>query len=213
MEVALRRPRPRAELEAALRSAAEETDRLTRLAADLLLIARADQGQLPLRREAIAARALLEAAADRFAARADEQARTIAVSATRDLVVDADKAYVEQALGGLLDNALGHGAGAIELSAVARDQLVELHVADHGTGLPAEFLPRAFDRFSRADEARGRGGTGLGLSIVELIARAHRGEVGAANRPGGGADVWIALQRAASRSEGSAAAGLLVGQR
>src|SRR5581483_10566905 len=64
LEVALRRPRPRAELEAALRSAAEETDRLTRLAADLLLIARADQGQLPLRREAIAARALLEAAAD-----------------------------------------------------------------------------------------------------------------------------------------------------
>jgi signal transduction histidine kinase len=95
----------------------------------------------------------------------------------------------------LIDNALSHGAGRIELSAVRRDHLVELHVTDEGPGLPGQFVPRAFDRFSRADEARSRGGSGLGLSIVELIARAHGGEAGAANRAGGGADVWIAVER------------------
>jgi two-component system, OmpR family, sensor kinase len=195
LEVALRRPRPREELEAALRSAAEETERLTRLAADLLLIARSDQGQLPIRREPVRASALLQAAADRFAVRAGEQERTIVVAESDGVAVNADPAHVEQALGNLIDNALSHGAGRIELSAVARGGLVELHVTDEGPGLPAQFVPRAFDRFSRADEARSRGGSGLGLSIVELIARAHDGEAGAANRPGGGADVWIAVGR------------------
>jgi signal transduction histidine kinase len=195
LEVALRRPRPRGELEAALRSAAEETERLTRLAADLLLIARSDQGQLPIRREPVAASALLRAAADRFAVRAAEHERPIVVADGDGVVVNADPAHIEQALGNLIDNALSHGAGRIELSAVGRDRLVELHVTDEGPGLPGQFVPRAFDRFSRADEARSRGGSGLGLSIVELIARAHGGEAGAANRAGGGADVWIAVER------------------
>ena len=70
---------------------------------------------------------------------------------------------------------------------------VELHVLDEGQGLPPLFLPNAFHRFSRGDEARGRGGTGLGLSIVEVIAQAHRGSAHVLNRETGGADVWIEL--------------------
>jgi signal transduction histidine kinase len=193
LEVALRRPRTREELEAALRSAAEESERLSRLAADLLLIARSDQGRLPLRREHVVAGALLRSSADRFAVRADEHGRTIAVAPGEGPLVDVDPTYVEQALGNLIENALTHGAGTIELSLVVRGPLVELHVSDEGPGLPAQFVSRAFDRFSRADEARGRGGTGLGLSIVELIAEAHGGEAGAGNRPGGGADVWFTV--------------------
>jgi signal transduction histidine kinase len=76
---------------------------------------------------------------------------------------------------------------------------VELHVVDDGPGFPDGFVARAFDRFSRADQARGRGGTGLGLSIVDMIAKAHGTEAGAANRPGGGADVWLAVPRATQR--------------
>jgi signal transduction histidine kinase len=212
LDVALRRPRSRAELEAALRSAREETERLSRLASDLLLLARSDQGQLPLRREPIGAGVLLRSAAERFAGRAGEHARAIVLCEPGDLLVAVDPVYVEQALGSLMDNTLNHGAGPIELSAVARGRLVELHVADHGPGLPAEFLPRAFDRFSRADKARSRGGTGLGLSVVDLIARAHGGEAGAGDRPGGGADFWIAVEAAsgdhaqATRPGGSSAA-------
>jgi two-component system, OmpR family, sensor kinase len=193
LDVALRRPRSRSQLEAALRSAAEETERLSRLAADLLLIARSDQGQLPIRRRPVSSTSLLQAVTDRFAAAAARQGRSITVSDDERPLVDVDPTYLEQALGNLVDNALNHGSGAIELSVRRQDGLVELHVGDEGTGLPAPFLPRAFDRFSRADESRSGGGTGLGLSIVELIARAHGGAVGAANRPAGGADVWIAV--------------------
>jgi len=66
-------------------------------------------------------------------------------------------------------------------------------VRDDGPGFPPDFLDTAFERFTRADPARGRGGTGLGLAIVDVIARAHGGAAGARNRPTGGADVWISL--------------------
>jgi two-component system OmpR family sensor kinase len=194
LEVALRRPRSHEELQAALVSAAEDTERLTRLAEDLLLIARSDQGGLPVRRQQVETTGLLRTIADRFAARAKEQGRTIDVSPNGELVVDADPARLEQALGNLIDNALRHGAGRIELSARPRGELVELHVLDAGPGFPPAFVEHAFDRFSRGGDARG--GSGLGLSIADLIARAHGGEAGAATRTGGGADVWIAVERA-----------------
>jgi heavy metal sensor kinase len=193
LEVALRRPRSHDELEAALRSAAEETERLVRLAEDLLLIARADEGVLPIRREETPARELLERVRRRFAGRAESLGRRLQVKDADGLVVDADPARVEQALGNLVDNALQHGSGAVTLAARAENGHVELHVTDEGGGFPEQFVERAFDRFSRADEARSAGGTGLGLSIVTLIASAHGGRAHAANRPQGGADVWLEL--------------------
>jgi two-component system, OmpR family, sensor kinase len=195
LELALRRPRSHDELEAAVRSAAQETNRLSQLAEDLLLIARADQGVLPIRPEHIAVDELFATVAERFARRADERAREVELRPTA-AVVDADSMRIEQALANLLENALAHGAGRIDLFAVAREDVVELHVTDAGPGFPDGFLARAFDRFSRADEARSAGGSGLGLSIVALIAQAHGGTTGAANRPDGGADVWLTLPRA-----------------
>jgi signal transduction histidine kinase len=100
----------------------------------------------------------------------------------------------------LVENALAHGKGTITLFAIERDDVVELHVADEGPGFSPEFAPRAFDRFSRADEARSRGGAGLGLSIVALIAQAHGGEARARNRSEGGLDAWIVLPRSRVRS-------------
>jgi two-component system, OmpR family, sensor kinase len=197
LELALRRPRSHAELEEALRSAAEETDRLTRLAEDMLLIAHSDQSGLPVRPERLEVDELLGSTANRFAARAAEEGREVRVAgAPRSLAVLADPARIEQALGNLVENALRHGAGMVELSARERGALVELHVLDDGPGFSPGFAALAFDRFSRADESRGRRGTGLGLAIVDVIARAHGGEAGVSERPGGGADVWIALERA-----------------
>lgn len=195
LDLALRRPRSREELESALRSAAVETQRLSRLADDLLLIARADQGSLPMRREVVAADDLLADAATRFANRAKSLGRELRVGET-DLHVDADPLRAGQALVNLVDNALTHGDGTVELSAEARDGFVELHVRDAGSGFSPEFRNRAFDRFSRADEARSGGGSGLGLSIVELVAHAHGGGAGLSEASAGGADVWIALPRA-----------------
>jgi signal transduction histidine kinase len=194
LELALRRPRSHDELEAAVRSAAQETNRLSQLAEDLLLIARADQGGLPIRSERVAVDELFSTVAERFTRRARERGQEVDVRLT-SASVDADPARIEQALANLVENALAHGAGAIDLFVVERDEVVELHVADAGPGFPDGFLERAFDRFSRADEARSSGGSGLGLSIVALIAQAHGGSVGAANGPDGGADVWLALPR------------------
>jgi len=194
LDLALRRPRSREELESALRSAAVETQRLSRLADDLLLIARADQGLLPMRQEVVAVDDLLADAATRFANRARSVGRELRVVGT-ELHVDADPLRAGQALANLVDNALVHGDGTVELGAEERDGFVELHVRDAGTGFPLEFRDRAFDRFSRADEARSGGGSGLGLSIVELVAGAHGGVAGLSEAPGGGADIWISLPR------------------
>jgi two-component system, OmpR family, sensor kinase len=195
LDLALRRPRTHDELTVALRSAAEETERLSRLAEELLLIARSDQGPLPLRREPIDATVLLHSVAERFTGRAHALGRELHVDpATARL--DVDPLRVEQALSNLVDNALSYGDGTIELAAEADGDLVRLHVRDSGAGFPPEFRDRAFDRFSRVDPARGHGGAGLGLAIVDLIARAHGGSVGLGDRPGGGADVWLTLARA-----------------
>jgi signal transduction histidine kinase len=198
LELALRRPRGREELEAALRSAATETERLTRLAEDLLLVARADQGRLPVDTEVQDVETVFGEIAERFEGRALELGRRIRIAPDQPIVVEADPLRLQQALGNLVENAIVHGSGAITLSTSHRDGLVELHVLDDGPGFPEDFVGRAFDRFSRADEARARGGTGLGLSIVELIAEAHGGTVGAANRPGGGADVWLGVPAAST---------------
>src|SRR6202035_5280576 len=101
LDLALRRPRSRGELEDALRSAAEETERLSRLADDLLLIARADQGALPIRREHVPATDVLGTVAERFAARARSHGQTVRVE-DADAMLDADPVRVEQALGNLV---------------------------------------------------------------------------------------------------------------
>lgn len=199
IDVALRRRRTTAELEATLRSAGEETQRLSRLAEHLLLMARADRAPLPLRRETIAAEDLLAAVAKRFRAGGAQADDSLRMEDT-DVLLDADPDRILQAMGNLVDNALAHGAGPVVLFALERDDTVELHVVDSGEGFADEFLPRAFDRFSRADGARARGGTGLGLSIVQLIAAAHGGRARAANRPEGGADVWLELPHSPARA-------------
>jgi two-component system, OmpR family, sensor kinase len=193
LELALRRPRPADHLRHALESAAEEVDRLTQLAEDLLVLARADEGQLPLRRTSIPVRELFESVARRFEPRAAEQGRSLAVSGTDGERIDADRLRLEQALGNLLDNALRHGGGTVSLEAQATNGTITLRVRDEGAGFPPDFLPRAFERFAREDEARGRGATGLGLAIVGAIVGAHGGAAHAANGPGGGASVSLAF--------------------
>ncbi|MDP9491894.1 MAG: ATP-binding protein, partial [Actinomycetota bacterium] len=195
LELALRKPRTATELEQALQSAAVETDRLVRLAEDLLVLAQADDGRLPLRRDTVEAGDLLGAVREAFRSRAENAGRTIEADSSDGVALGADRVRLEQALGNLVDNALRHGTGTVRLSAVERDGLVELHVADEGAGFPTDFLPHAFERFGRADEARTSGGAGLGLALAAAIAEAHGGSAHAANRGGRGADVWLSIPR------------------
>jgi heavy metal sensor kinase len=193
LELALRAGRTRDELEAALRSAAEETDRLVQLAEDLLVIARSDQGRLPIRREEVAAARVFEDVRARFARRALDSGAELHSSAPADLRLYADRARMEQAIGNLVDNAIRYGGKRIELAAVPNGATVALHVRDDGPGFSKAMQGAAFERFTRGDAARSRGGAGLGLAIVSAIADAHGGSAGLHNRPDGGADVWVVI--------------------
>jgi two-component system, OmpR family, sensor kinase len=174
LEAALRNRSSEAEVRESLVAAVEETDQLAQLAEDLLLIARAADG-LPVRPERVQIRELLEQAQQRFSDRAREHGRLIRVQAPDELSAQLDPLRIRQALGNLIDNALRHGAGDIDLVARRDDGAVEVDVRDQGVGFPADLQPRAFERFARGDKARTRGGAGLGLSIVSAIAEAHRG--------------------------------------
>src|SRR5689334_519642 len=194
IELALAEPDSAPALAAALRSAAEETDRLSQLTDDLLLLARADSGELPIRRTDIAARELLATIATRYQRRALDAGRTIEVVSPRDVVVRGDRRRLEQALANLVENSLRHGAGTVRLEAADENGALELRVGDEGSGFPPEFAPHAFERFSRADGSRETAGVGLGLAIVAAIAHAHGGTA-TADRSAGGAEVALRLPR------------------
>jgi heavy metal sensor kinase len=193
LDVALMGQSSREELRVAVASAVEETDRLSALAEDLLTLAQADEGNLPIKRELVEVDALFERVGERFAQQAREAGATIETSAPSAMRVGADPRRLEQALANLIDNALRHGARTIHVRAERRGGPVELHVGDDGPGFPAEFLEIAFERFARADRSRTSPGAGLGLSIVRSIARAHGGEAFVANGAPGGAHVWISI--------------------
>lgn len=196
LELALRHGGSEEELRDAIASGLEEIDRLVQLAEDLLVVARSEQGRLAMASEPLAVADLFAAVGERFRGRALESGRSLVIDGGDGLSVEGDRLRLEQALTSMVDNALRHGEGEVRIWASGNGNRVELHVGDRGDGFPPEFVSQAFERFSRADPARGRGGSGLGLAIVRTIALAHGGSAGAANDPGGGADVWIEIPAA-----------------
>ncbi|MCU1616553.1 MAG: putative transrane sensory transduction histidine kinase for metal resistance [Frankiales bacterium] len=202
LELAARPGRTAESLRAAVEEAAGETDRLIRLAEDLLLLARADSGQPFLDVGPVAFAELLAAAARGARTRAADRGVEVEVRCTDGLTMDGDSDRLRQAADNLLDNATRHSpdGGVVVLAGrPGPSGTVVIEVCDRGPGFPPDFLPRAFERFQRAESARARnsGGSGLGLSIVRAIAEAHGGTATAANRPGGGAVVVLELPSAA----------------
>jgi two-component system, OmpR family, sensor kinase len=194
LEAALRAGGHDAQVREALVAALEECDHLAQLAEDLLVVARAAEGELPVRREEVEVGPLLEGVRARFGDRARERRRDIRVEGGDGLRVQADDFRLRQALGNLVDNALRHGGGDVVLRArrAEGDGGVELEVADGGPGFSADLRERAFERFARGDVARTRGGTGLGLAIVRAIAEAHGGRADILDgAPGATVRLWL----------------------
>lgn len=200
LELAGRPGRSREELSAAVARAAQDADRLVRLAENLLVLARASDGAGAfLRRSPVRLDRLIAEAEQGVAARVDLSAVRLITQGMRPALVDADPDRLRQVLDNLVSNAVRFTAagGAITVRMLPPNPAqgtTTFEVLDDGPGFPEAFLPYAFERFRRADEARTEdGGVGLGLAIVASLVRAHGGSVTAENRRGAGACVRVAL--------------------
>jgi two-component system OmpR family sensor kinase len=176
------------DLRATIASIGEETDRLSGLTEELLLLAAADEKRLTLNREPVNVHDLLTDIAERGRSRARLEGRTITVQSDRTTIL-ADRQRLEYAVGNLVDNALTHGAGSVELIGKRDGNAVEIAVRDHGAGFVDNYLAHPFERFART-ATTGRG-NGLGLAIVQAITEAHGGAVNLANDAG--ASVTLSL--------------------
>lgn len=118
---------------------------------------------------------LLQLVAGRFAGQAGAQLRGLEALSTTGRSISGNQHWLELALANLVSNALRYGEGTVRLSATETPACTVLAVSDEGRGFPAEFVDRAFDRFTRADTSRTSRGTGLGLALVHAVAQAHGG--------------------------------------
>lgn len=192
--------------DATLASMHEEVDRLGRLVADLEVLASADAARFTLRTTAVDLRGLAGDVAGEFRALFPE--RTLLLETPdHPVVVDGDAVRLRQVLGNLLANALRFTpeGGSVDLALSTSGSRAVLQVSDSGPGIPADELPRVFDRFFRGRQAA-NAGSGIGLAVVRELVNAHGGSVRAANRPGGGAVFTVDLPLS-QRAPASAAAG------
>jgi signal transduction histidine kinase len=192
-EVALAHPGRTSAAELAATVLAEDL-RLQRMTEDLLLLTRADEQSLALRRRPVDLDDLVFEEAERLRDATGLRVDTTAVSAGR---VAGDAAGLRRVLRNLGDNASRHARERLALSVAEREATVVLAVDDDGPGIPEADRQRAFERFVRLDDARGRddGGSGLGLAIAAELVAAHGGTVVAAASPLGGARLEVTLPR------------------
>jgi two-component system phosphate regulon sensor histidine kinase PhoR len=195
-----------------LRTIERNADRLKLLIEDLLTISELESGRVTLNLQMVDLRSVVERVLEDFKSRASTKNVTL-VNETPALQLSADAIRLEQVFGNLIDNAIkyGHQNGTVTVGArllpgtieepgdeeASRNgkALVELSVQDDGPGIPADSLPRVFERFYRVDKARSReqGGTGLGLSIVKHVVQAHGGRVWATSELGRGTTFFFTL--------------------
>jgi two-component system sensor histidine kinase KdpD len=171
------------------RSAASMSDMVD----DLLTAVHLDLGDLDYQAEPLDLQALVEDAVE--AASHEGPDRTVDVSGTEGLEVEADRQHVVQAVRALVVNALRFSppGTAVEVVAGCQDDTVLVRVLDRGPGIPAEQRERAFEKFARLDP--NSGGAGLGLFLARGLARGMGGEVTLADRDDGGTAVCITLKR------------------
>ena len=180
-----------------LASLRDEVLRLARMVGDLQTLAAADAAALHLTRRPCDLASIAAAAADSLAGQF-EVAGIILERRLTPVVIDADQRWLHQVITNLLTNALKFTAagGRVTVEAGPTGSKAVLTVTDTGTGIPADELPRIFDRFWRGRQAMQLSGSGIGLAVAAELARAHDGQLTARSQPGQGTEMTLTLPRA-----------------
>ncbi|HUA84297.1 MAG TPA: HAMP domain-containing sensor histidine kinase [Bryobacteraceae bacterium] len=206
-ELALRRARSPEVYRGSLQEIAAETERMTQLVEDLLTLARSDTGTVEMPLAPLDVRGVLESVCAELRGLADVRRIRIEASLGQDaLLILANGPALHRLFMVLLDNAIKYSrdGGEVHLAAERSDSHIVVTVADSGIGISAADLPHIFQRFYRADSARGDGGYGLGLSLAESIAKAHGAEIEVYSREGEGSVFRVKFAVRASHRVSSA---------
>jgi heavy metal sensor kinase len=203
VEVALNRPREPADYQRVLKSVLDQVQHLTRISDQLLLIARADAGELHAELERIDVVDFIHELALPWQAVAETRRLEFSVDVPDAGELEADPALTRRAIDNLLDNAFRYAPelSTVRLAVRQEDSDWVFEISDEGPGVPPDQRERIFERFARADSARTRsgGGAGLGLALSSAIATAQGGNLEHVDRPGPGAVFRLRLR---SRSIG-----------
>jgi heavy metal sensor kinase len=206
IDVALEQPRSEASYRATLASVREQAQRLTRLAGDMLLLARADAPAARLAIEEFDVGAVLPAIVAQVEPLAAARGQTVVLDSLPSLLLCGNEDQIIRLVLNLLDNALRYTppGGRIAVSGACDERGITISVNDSGPGIAPEHLPRLFDRFFRIDRGRNRsqGGSGLGLAIAQSIAQAHGGRIDVDSLLGQGSTFTVVLPQA-THAEGS----------
>lgn len=193
-EVALQGDKSEAEYREVIGAMLEEVDRLSRLADDLLAIARAEAGQKSYKFESVDLWLLAGEVVEQLGVLAEERGQSLSVDG-EPTAIDGDRLSLRQALVNLVDNAIKYSPEGARVTVRVRGnaEFATLAVDDEGPGIAPEHAEKIFERFYRVDRSRAReiGGTGLGLSLVKLTAEAHGGKAEVASTVGRGSTFKI----------------------
>lgn len=176
-----------------------DADRLQKLLKDVALITRMDEGAAAIVKEDTDLSAIIRAVADDRRIVADSREIAIVNDVKGPLEMSGNPSLLEAIFSNLIDNAIAYSGGTtVKIALISEDERkIVVNVADDGSGVAAEHLPRLFERFYRIDKGRSRaaGGTGLGLSIVKNAIALHGGTITAENASTGGLCFRITLSR------------------
>jgi signal transduction histidine kinase len=188
-------------IQARAASQLEDIDKLTRLIEQLLLLARAEAGEIPLRIEPVDLTEIATSLVDEVEPLVEAKAISLACECAERVVVQGDGEWLRRMVLNLLDNAIKFTprAGWIRVKVSAQGTIARLAVEDGGVGITAEDKPHVFERFYRADPARSSrvDGVGFGLSLVKWIVERHHGRIDVDSRPGHGSTFTVQLPAAA----------------
>jgi signal transduction histidine kinase len=173
----------------------EESDRVLVMLNTLMDISEAESGTMQLRREPVPLADVVARAIDLYRDVADAKGVALAAAAPADIVVTADRTRLEQVAANLIDNAVKYTppGGRVDVEVRREADAAVLRVRDTGPGIPADELPRIFDRLFRGDTSRAERGLGLGLSLVKAVVEAHGGTVDVISDPGRGSTFSVSL--------------------